>query len=91
MNTKQQVMVAIAITVIVWIVLLAIILVIPGDAEAQSCYIISYTEARQGDTWRAIANHWGMTVGTLRAMNRGVRLVEGAQIKIAVWVGCPRP
>jgi hypothetical protein len=60
------------------------------DAEGYSCYVIMYTTALKNDTWQKIANHWGMQVATLKAMNRGIKLVEGASIKIAVWTGCPR-
>ena len=57
----------------------------------QSCYVIMYTEVMRGDTWSSIANHWGMTVGTLKALNPNVRrLVTGAQLKIVVLAGCPR-
>jgi hypothetical protein len=60
------------------------------DAESYSCYVIGYTEAKQLDTWKTIADHFGMSVSTLKAMNRGVRLVPGAMIKVAMWTGCPR-
>ena len=70
------------------------LLVVSENAESapldQSCYVIMFAEVLEDDTWRSIANHWGMTVSTLRAMNKGVRLVEGAQVKIAVLAGCPR-
>lgn len=56
----------------------------------QSCYVFVFTEVRVGDTWRSIANHWGMAVSVLKAMNKGVRLVEGAQVKVAALAGCPR-
>lgn len=55
------------------------------------CYIISFTQVQPDDTWRGIANHWGMNVTALRRMNPGVRLVRGTWVKIAVWIGCPRP
>lgn len=76
------------------IALCVALLVVSSNAESapldQSCYVIMFTEVLEGDTWRSIANHWGMMVSTLRAMNSGVRLVEGAQVKIAVLAGCPR-
>lgn len=86
----------IVLVVIVGMIALGVIalLVTADNAESapleQSCYVIMYTEAMKGDTWRSIADHWSMTVSTLKAMNKGVRLVEGAQIKLAVLAGCPR-
>lgn len=57
----------------------------------QSCYVIMYDEVQRGDTWSSIANHWGLTVGTLKALNPNVkRLAIGTQLKIVVLAGCPR-
>jgi hypothetical protein len=62
-----------------------------AEAQGSGCYIISFTQVQRGDTWQKIADHWGMDVKVLKDMNRGVRFVRGAWLKIAVWVGCPRP
>ena len=58
------------------------------SAHPASCYVIMYTTVQKGDTWQKIANHWGMTVSTLKAMNKGVRFVPGAQLKLAVAANC---
>lgn len=59
-------------------------------ASSQSCYVIGFTEVKAGDTWQKIANHFEMSVSTLKAMNRNVKFVLGAQLKVPMWVGCPR-
>lgn len=81
------------------VVVVIVVLLLPAPAEAQSCYAIGYMEARKGDTWRAIANHFGMSVSTLKAMNPTVRasfwgvIPVGTSIKVALWVGneCYQP
>ena len=60
----------------------------------QSCYVIMYTVAQSGDTWQSIANHWGMSASTLKAMNPTIKvpywrsIPVGTSIKLAVWAGC---
>jgi hypothetical protein len=79
---------------VIFLVLVALIVCLfPAhvDAQNESCYAVMYTTAKKNDTWSKIAKHFSMDVSTLKAMNRGVRLVEGAMIKVIVYIGCPRP
>lgn len=83
------------IVVAVLMIALVALLLLPATSSAQSCYAIMYTEVLSGDTWSSIASHWGMTVSTLKAMNKDVpqrwfQPIPGSMLKIAVFVGCPK-
>lgn len=90
----------IAIIAVLGIIAIGVValLTVANSAESapleQSCYVISYTESRSGDTWYSIADHWGMTASTLKAMNPTIKvpywrsIPVGTTIKLAVWVGC---
>lgn len=87
MNTKGKALLLLLTVVVLFAAL-------PQDVDAQRrpvCYVFGYVEAREGDTWISIANHFGMTVSTLKAINpKGTKVVKGASIKVLVWIGCPR-
>lgn len=90
MNNLLVVICAIGTLMLLCAAITGIVAIIESSPLEQSCYVIMYTEVMSGDTWQSIAAHWGMTVSALRAMNKGTKLIPGAQIKIAVLAGCPR-
>jgi len=98
MSNNERIAMQAVIAIVVAIVIMAIAVTLSDYAESalleQSCYVIMYTEAQIGDTWYSIANHWGMSASTLKAMNPTIKvpywrsIPVGTSIKLAVWAGC---